>query len=169
MSKLRIALLSISFIFSLSLSAQRHTIQTSGSADRKYWVDLLYKISFPVLDNLSRSSLKKNMPVEKGPGYNLQAEQVTYLEAVGRTLAGIAPWLALPSDNTSEGVLRKKLTAAALKGLANSVNPENPDHLNFRKEFQPIVDALPTLHTQVAGRFQIVLLRLRVCQFGSSG
>ena len=115
MRKLPIALLSISFIISLSLSAQRYTKQTSGSADRKYWVDLLYKISYPVLDDLSRSSLKKNMPVEKGPDYNLVAANVTHLEAVGRTLAGIAPWLTVEGGHQDEQLLRKKITAAALK------------------------------------------------------
>ena len=146
MRKLPIALLSISFIISLSLSAQRYTKQTSGSADRKYWVDLLYKISYPVLDDLSRSSLKKNMPVEKGPGYNLVAANVTHLEAVGRTLAGIAPWLTVEGGHQDEQLLRKKITAAALKGLANAVDPANPDYLNFRKEFQPIVDAAFLAH-----------------------
>lgn len=86
------------------------------------------------------------MPVEQGPGYNLQAKQVTYLEAVGRTLAGVAPWLALPQENTREGALRKKLTQAAISGLTNAVNPGNPDYLNFRKEAQPIVDAAFLAH-----------------------
>jgi hypothetical protein len=146
MKIIRLAFLALSITFAISLQAQQDVIQNTGIADRKYWVGVLYKISFPVLDNLSRSSLKKNMPLEKGPGYNLAAEQVTHLEAVGRTLAGIAPWLALNDDSTSEALLRKKLTAVALKGLANAVDPTNPDYLNFRKEFQPIVDAAFLAH-----------------------
>ena len=32
--------------------------------DRIFWVSLLQKIAFPVLNNLARGSLKKNMPYE---------------------------------------------------------------------------------------------------------
>ncbi len=113
----------------------------TGTQDRAYWSNLLYKIASPVIFNLSQSMLKKNMPVEKAPGYALNAEKVTYLEAVGRTMAGVAPWLALPDDGTKEGVQRKTLREALLKGIANAVDPANPDYLNFRTEGQPIVDA----------------------------
>jgi hypothetical protein len=113
----------------------------TGAQDRAYWSNLLYKISSPVILNLAQSTLKKNMPVEKAPGYGLKAEEVTYLEAVGRTMAGVAPWLALPDDNTTESSQRKELREALLKGIANSVDPANPDYLNFRTGGQPIVDA----------------------------
>jgi hypothetical protein len=126
---------------------QKRKIQDSsptivtGAQDRAYWSNLLYKISSPVILNLAQSTLKKNMPVEKAPGYGLKAEEVTYLEAVGRTMAGVAPWLALPDDNTTESSQRKELREALLKGIANSVDPANPDYLNFRTGGQPIVDA----------------------------
>ncbi len=113
----------------------------TGTQDRAYWSNLLYKMASPVIFNLSQSTLKKNMPVEKAPGYTLNAAKVTYLEAVGRTMAGVAPWLALPDDDTKEGVQRKTLREALLKGIANAVDPANPDYLNFRTEGQPIVDA----------------------------
>lgn len=114
----------------------------SGIQDREYWVKLLYKMSSPVILNLSNSTLKKNMPVEVPPGQKTDFfKKVTYLEAVGRTMAGVAPWLALPDDETKEGQLRKKLRSALLKGITNAVDPSNPDYLNFRTENQPIVDA----------------------------
>lgn len=56
-------------------------------------------------------------------------------------MAGVAPWLSLPDDNTQEGKQRKELRLALLKGIANAVNPTNPDCLDFSKEQQPIVDA----------------------------
>jgi hypothetical protein len=56
-------------------------------------------------------------------------------------LSGLAPWLALPDDDTEEGSLRKKLKTEVLKGLTNAVNPSSPDYLNFRTEQQPLVDA----------------------------
>ena len=85
------------------------------------------------------------MPVEKAPGFALNPA-VTYLEAVGRTIAGIAPWLALPDDATTEGKKRKTLRTALLKGLANAVDPASPDYLHFRKDAQPIVDAAYISH-----------------------
>lgn len=121
------------------VAEKKQTVTTVD--DRVYWSQLLYKIASPVVLNLAEGTLKKNMPLEKAPGYGLKAEQVTYLEAVGRTMAGIAPWLALPDDETLEGQQRKKLRLAMLKGIANAVNPAHADYLNFRTEQQPLVDA----------------------------
>ena len=121
-------------------NAQKET-QTSGAQDRQYWAATLYKIAYPVVHNLAEETLRKNLPLELGSNYYLPVKKVTYLEAVGRTMAGVAPWLALPDDETSEGKMRKQLRTELLKGLANAVNPESPDYLNFRTEGQPIVDA----------------------------
>src|SRR3990170_6486063 len=71
---------------------------STGLQDREYWSNLLYKIVYPVVHNLAEETLQKKMSLELAPGYYLQAKKVTYLEAVGRTVAGIAPWLALPDD-----------------------------------------------------------------------
>lgn len=114
--------------------------------DRTYWVNLLTRIAEPVLINTARGTLKKNMPIEKAPGYSLKAEKVTHLEAIGRTLAGIAPWLALPADETAEGKLRKKLTGYAIDSIKNIVDPQSPDYLNFREEGQPLVDGAFLVH-----------------------
>lgn len=123
---------------------------TTGAQDRQYWTNLLYKMALPVVKNLAEGTLRKNMPVEQAPTYSIPNKNVTYLEAVGRTLAGIAPWLALPDDDTAEGVLRKELRNYALKGIANAVNPNSPDYLEFRcPEYQPIVDAAYLVHAFV--------------------
>lgn len=121
------------------------TIST-GLQDREYWVNVLYKMVYPVIHNLAEETLQKNMPVELAPDYYLQAKKVTYLEAVGRIVAGIAPWLALPDDETKEGIMRKQLRTELLKGLTNAVNPTSPDYLNFRTEGQPLVDAAFLAH-----------------------
>lgn len=122
-------------------SQHRVPAPVDGAADRSYWVNTLYKIAYPVVHNLAEETLKKNMPLEQGPKYNLSVKKVTYLEAVGRTMAGLAPWLALPDDNTPEGKLRKQMRDELLKGLAHAVDPASADYLNFRTEAQPIVDA----------------------------
>lgn len=129
------------FVIAISGLAQKNNKREKSVPDRVYWLQLLYKISWPVIHNLGNSSLRKNMPVETAPGYYMNASKVTYLEAVGRTAAGIAPWLALPDDDSEEGKMRKQLREELIKGLQNGVNPANPDYLNFRTESQPLVDA----------------------------
>ncbi|WP_222536805.1 DUF2264 domain-containing protein [Pedobacter polysacchareus] len=130
------------FVQAQSSKKTKQNHVTTGAQDRQYWAELLYKISSPVILNLADGTLKKNMPVEVPPGQSTDFfKKVTYLEAVGRTMAGVAPWLALPDEETKEGLMRKKLRLALLKGIANAVDPANPDYLNFRTESQPIVDA----------------------------
>lgn len=123
-------------------SAQAPATAADGLKDRQYWAATLYRIAAPVILNLANGTLKANMPVEVPPGQDDGFfRRVTHLEAVGRTMAGVAPWLALPDDDTAEGQLRRQLRGAFLKGIANGVNPAHPDYLNFRAEKQPIVDA----------------------------
>lgn len=140
MKKLLILFLS-SIFFLIDIPTLYSQKIQSGIEDRAYWCNLLYKIAYPVIHNLSEGTLKKNMPLETGPGYSLKVEKATYTEAVGRTLAGIAPWLTLPDDETKEGMMRKKIRSESLKGLANAFDPSNADFLNFSVEQQPIVDA----------------------------
>jgi hypothetical protein len=55
---------------------------------------------------------------------------VTHLEALGRLLAGIAPWLELPADDTAEGRLRAQYGDLARRAIASAVDPASPDFLN---------------------------------------
>ena len=110
---------------------------TNGAQDRTYWVETLTKIADPVLINLSNNTLKANMPYESLGNRH----RFSHLEAVGRLVCGIAPWLELGPDNTPEGQLREKYINLTLKGLANAVNPESPDYLVFGEPSQPLVDA----------------------------
>jgi hypothetical protein len=118
----------------------------TGQQDRLFWANTLYTIAYPVVHNLAEGTLKQNLPLAQGPNYYLPVKKVTYLEAVGRTMAGLAPWLALPDDETAEGKMRKQMRDELLKGLANAVDPSHPDYLNFRTEGQPIVDAAYVAH-----------------------
>ena len=123
------------------------TVQTTtGTQDRAKWVEWIWKISYPVIHNLAENTLVQNMPIESRSGKTSGYNEVTYLEAVGRTLAGVAPWLALPDDDTEEGKLRKQMRKEALKGLKNAVDPQSPDRLNYTKQSQPIVDAAFLVH-----------------------
>lgn len=126
-------------IFSLNVSAQKETVSND---DRQYWVDLLYRTAAPILENMSKGELKKNMDVELSPTWiKGRNTNVVYLEAFGRLMAGIAPWLALPDDNTKEGKLRKKMRDWALKSYKNAVDPNSKDYLLWKGENQILCDA----------------------------
>lgn len=112
--------------------------QQSGVDDRAFWVENLTRIADPVLLNLSNNTLKKNMPYES---LSKERSKFSHLEAVGRLVCGIAPWLELGPDNTSEGQLRAKYIDLTVKGLKNAVNPKSPDYLVFGEPSQPLVDA----------------------------
>ena len=114
--------------------------------DRKYWTDTLVKIADPVLASLSRGELHKNMPVECKPGTEADRWKYSHLEAFGRLMTGMAPWLALGTDQTDEGKLRKKYIALAQKSMQMAVNPQSPDFMNFNEGSQPLVDSAFLAH-----------------------
>lgn len=119
-------------------------------SDRKYWIKMLTKIADPVLLNLSEEKLRQNMPVEVNEeGKKRKREEVSHLEAIGRLMAGMAPWLELGIDETHEGKLREKYIKLSLKCVANAVNPESKDYMNFTKQTQPLVDAAFLAHALI--------------------
>ncbi|MGA2500253.1 MAG: DUF2264 domain-containing protein [Tepidisphaeraceae bacterium] len=122
----------------------------SGPEDRQYWVKTLDRIARPVLAALSQRQLKATMPVEAArPQLQTDRAKVTYLEALGRTLTGIAPWLELgPADNP-EGKLRAELADLSRKSIDAGTDPQSPDYLNFKTGGQPLVDAAFLAHAIV--------------------
>lgn len=112
-----------------------------GKYEREYFVSTLTRIVHPVFEALSKNELKKLMPVEAKKGLRAERERYTYLEAFGRSLSGMAPWLELGPDKTSEGRLREKYIILSLKCIHNATDPKSPDFMNFDKGDQPVVDA----------------------------
>ena len=68
--------------------------------DRELWCDILYRMAAPVLSNMSEGKLQENMLVELSPTWDGRDKRVTYMECFGRLMAGLAPWLSLPDDDT---------------------------------------------------------------------
>jgi hypothetical protein len=127
-------LLSLLVLQGFQASAQ----SPAGKKERRYMVQSLIKIADPVLGALSQNKLKKEMPVEEtGHG----RAEFTHLEAFGRLLAGMAPWLELGPDDTREGRLRAKYIRLARLCLHNATDPTGPDFMNFDRGRQPVVDA----------------------------
>jgi hypothetical protein len=107
--------------------------------ERDYWIKTLIKIVSPVLQALATEKLKFHMPVETLKEAE-HRRSVTHLEAFGRSLAGLAPWLELGSSETEEGKLRSKFIGLSVSAIRNAVNPASPDFLNFTEGTQPLVD-----------------------------
>jgi hypothetical protein len=126
------------FVLLLLAAGFSHAADDPGQAERAYLVKTLVRIADPVLTALSKNELVKQMPVEaKTDG----RKNFTYLEAFGRLMAGMAPWLELGPDETPEGKLRKKYIDLAVLSLKNATDPKAPDFMNFNKGGQALVDA----------------------------
>jgi hypothetical protein len=123
------------------LAAEAATPVSSGSADRQYWSGLAYRMAAPVLEKMSRGELVRDMTLEVTPTWDNRNIRVAYMEAFARLMTGIAPWLALPGDDSSEGKQRKQLREWALLSYKNAVDPGSPDYLLWKGEGQILVDA----------------------------
>jgi len=119
--------------------AQTVPAAAGESDDRACWVGTLEKIATPVLDNLARRQLKKAMPVEAGNPAD--RAQYTHLEAFGRVLTGLAPWLAAAGLAAGEAGRQKQFIAWSQAALDAATDPKSPDFMNFTQGGQPLVDA----------------------------
>ena len=108
--------------------------------DRASWVAMLDRVCRPVFDALSERRLKAVMPVEAYAGEQQHRRQTTYLEAMGRALSGIAPWLEHGATTGAEGELRERYCAMARAAIASAVDKGSPDYMDFGGDRQTIVD-----------------------------
>ena len=116
-------------------------VKQPQQTDREYWCSLAYKMAQPVLENMAKGELQKNMQTEFSPSFDNRNRKVVYMETFGRLMAGIAPWLTLPDDDTAEGQQRRQLREWALASYKNSVDPNSPDYLCWGVAGQNLVDA----------------------------
>ena len=112
---------------------------------RSYWVESLTKITSPVLDALARGRLREEMPVESITDIE-NRKTCTYLEALGRTLCGLSPWLELEGLEGEEKEKQARFRILARQAIANGVDPASPDYLNFATGGQRLVDAAFLAH-----------------------
>ena len=108
--------------------------------DRASWVAMLDRICRPLFGALSERRLKAAMPVEAFAGEQEHRRQTTYLEALGRSLAGISPWLEHGATTGAEGELRAKYCEQARAAIASAVDKGSPDYMDFGGDRQTIVD-----------------------------
>lgn len=114
-----------------------------GQQERAYWLATMSRIAEPVLSAFARKELKATMPVESS---GTRREAFTHLEALGRLLAGMAPWLERPLQDAQEEQTRQCYAELARLALDAATDPASPDYCNFSFSFQPIVDAAFLAH-----------------------
>ena len=122
----------------MGISAKK---KVQKQSDREYWCALAYKMAQPVLENMAKGELQKNMQTEFSPSFDNRNKKVLYMECFGRLMAGVAPWLTLPDDATAESKQRKQLREWALASYKNAVDPQSPDYLCWGIGGQNLVDA----------------------------
>ncbi|MDR1932751.1 MAG: DUF2264 domain-containing protein [Spirochaetales bacterium] len=110
------------------------------SDERSYWLETMLKIADPVISALAEGRLKKDMPVECKAERQTR-EKFTYLEALGRTLCGFAPWLDCKGLSREEEEKRVRYADLTRKAIDNATNPASADVMNFSEGIQPICDA----------------------------
>lgn len=114
---------------------------------RKQWIDAMCKIVTPVLDMLEQGKLKQSLPLT----FHEERKVFAPLEAFGRSMLGLAPWLETDSETldeeerTRQAVYRVK----AVHCIEMATNPESPDFMLFDEGGQPLVDAAFLAHALV--------------------
>ena len=114
---------------------------------RKEWLDALLRIVSPVVNSLEKGRLKKDLPL------SLHEERADFapLEAFGRGMLGLAPWLEAESEDleAQERALQEKYRAKAIKCIAMATDPDSPDFMVFDRGGQPLVDTAFLAHAIV--------------------
>jgi hypothetical protein len=123
----------------VSLAQKKHD---EPASTRKLWLSYMDRVARPVMSNLATDQLKEKMPMLLSDRIDNKESRtkVGYLEAFGRTLSGIAPWLQLEGGDADEVKLRDQYRQWALKAIANAVNPQAKDYMQWTGG-QPLVDA----------------------------
>jgi hypothetical protein len=127
-----------------ALPAEIHAADTASQQDRTYWLQQAELVSTPVLKALKEGNLRRKMPIEAAPGQAQPRAVGTHLEALGRLLSGLAPWLELePStgETQKETTLRDRYRDYALTGITSALDPASPDYMHFGESSQTLVDS----------------------------
>ncbi len=108
--------------------------------NRMDWLHMLQRVAGPVLEAAAARELRKRMPVRG----KIDRRDYSHLEAVGRTLVGIAPWLEAKGLPGEEAKLQARYARWARLAADAVTDPDSPDACRFdsREPFaQTLVDA----------------------------
>ena len=109
---------------------------------RSVWLAHLERLAGPLLTLGAEQRLRRDFPLVCHPGYGAEQRPVGIhaLEAVCRTLCGLAPWLALEGLTGDEARLQARLRAQATATLASITDPASPDVLFGLNDGQQLVE-----------------------------
>ena len=114
---------------------------------RREWIDRMLRIVGKVLDNLAEGKLRERMPLS----FHEERAGFAPLEAFGRSMLGLAPWLEADSDalEAQERALQAHWREKALRCIEMATDPASSDFMNFTTGGQPLVDAAFLAHAIV--------------------
>ena len=105
---------------------------------RKEWLERMLRIAAPVMDSLAEGKLHCTLPNTWHP----DRKPYAMLEALGRTLEGIAPWLELDGLSGEEKDIQAQWREKTRRAVSQAVDPQSADYMNFREGYgQALVDA----------------------------
>ncbi|MDE3105207.1 MAG: DUF2264 domain-containing protein [Acidobacteriota bacterium] len=116
---------------------------SSGVEVRRLWLQYVERVAEPVMRAMQAGALRQRMPVEAAAGQREARALGSPLEALGRLLAGLAPWLEQEpgaGESVAETALRQRYREAARAGIAAAVDPAAADYMRFGESGQTLVD-----------------------------
>ena len=138
--KKNITLLITVILFACCITANAQN-KTSDN-NRLQWVRVMDKVVRPVFENMANNKLRALMPTEISPVSDNPKQRIEaqYLEALGRALSGIAPWLQQEGGSAEEVKLRAQYRKWVLASIKNATDSTQKDFVLW-KGGQPLVDA----------------------------
>jgi hypothetical protein len=113
---------------------------STGVDDRAYWLEVVRRVSHPVLEAVGKGQLRMQMPVEAASSVLEERRKSTHLEAFSRLVTGLSPWLE-SSVEGKEAELQTTYREWARAGIRYGTDPKSADYMNFGMTSQSVVDA----------------------------
>ena len=107
---------------------------------RRAWLQILQRLADPVLTAAATGRLARTLQPECAANCEPDRLASSHLEAVGRLLLGIAPWLAGQGGDAAEKNLRQRYGDSARQAIVNGCTPDHADNFQLHRGQQPIVD-----------------------------
>lgn len=123
--------------------------------DRKYWLDTMLLLADPVLKAMSEGRLQRDIPCECKADLEIHKKFVG-LEAFGRTVLGVSPWLACKDLTGKEEEKRKYYAEMTRKAIDKATDPNCSDMLNFSVGLEPIVNAAFLAHGIIQAKEELL-------------
>ncbi|HAT10039.1 MAG TPA: hypothetical protein DCS97_05465 [Planctomycetes bacterium] len=111
-----------------------------GHLLRQCWLERLRRCAEPVLSAAAAGRLRSGMVVERRADHDGDGRP-SALEALARTLAGIAPWLELDGLDGAEAALQARMRGLATAAIDRWSDPASGDHMPLDAGRNALVEA----------------------------